>query len=114
MQTQFSPGSGPGRGRVWFLAVCLAACEAGAVDWPQYRGPNHDGVSSEMVRTNWTDAPPRQIWKIPLEPGLSSFAVGGGKAFTQVRRVVQGENREVCVALNADTGQELWATPHMR
>lgn len=111
MQTRFSPGSGPGRGRVWCLAVCLVACEAGAVDWPQYRGPNHDGVSSEMVRTNWTDAPPRQIWKIPLEPGLSSFAVGGGKAFTQVRRVVQGESREVCVALNADTGQELWATP---
>jgi outer membrane protein assembly factor BamB len=80
-------------------------------DWLQYRGPNHDGISSEVIRTNWSDSPPRQIWKIPLAPALSSFTVSAGKAFTQVHRMVNGQDQEVCIALNADTGQELWATP---
>jgi len=63
------------------------------------------------MRTNWTDAAPSQVWKVPLDPALSSFTVSGGRVFTQVRRTVGGQDSEVCLALNADTGQELWATP---
>jgi outer membrane protein assembly factor BamB len=84
--------------------------EAHAGDWLQYRGPNHNGISPELIRTNWSDLPPRQVWKVPMDPALSSFTVSGGKVFTQVRRTVGGQDSEVCVALNADTGQELWAT----
>jgi outer membrane protein assembly factor BamB len=36
--------------------------------------------------------------------------VAGGKAFTVVERNVQGVQSEVCVALDANTGKELWAT----
>ena len=82
-----------------------------ASDWPQYRGPNHDGVASESIRTNWSETPPRQVWKVTLDPGLSSFAIGGGKAFTQVRRRLSGQEREFCVTLDAETGKELWAVP---
>src|SRR5262245_26031953 len=81
-----------------------------ADDWPQYRGPNHDGISTETIRTNWSGEAPRQIWKIPLDPGLSSFSVSGGRAFTLVRRPVSGQNQEICVALDSDTGEELWAS----
>jgi len=48
---------------------------------------------------------------VPLDPALSSFTVSGGRVFTQVRRNIGGQDREVCIALNADSGQELWATP---
>jgi len=84
-----------------------------AGDWPQYRGPNHDGISTESIRTNWADTQPRQIWKVPLDPGLSSFSVSGGRVYTQVRRTISGQAQpqEICIALDADTGQELWATP---
>jgi outer membrane protein assembly factor BamB len=82
-----------------------------ASDWPHYRGPNHDGVASETIRTNWAETPPRQVWKVALDPGLSSFAIRGGKAFTQVRRRSAGQEREFCVALDAETGKELWAVP---
>ena len=81
-----------------------------AVDWPQYRGPNHDGLSTETIRTNWSVEPPRQVWKVPLEPALSSFSVSAGKAFTMVRRPVGNGEQEFCIALNADTGAELWAS----
>jgi outer membrane protein assembly factor BamB len=82
-----------------------------ASDWPQYRGPTHDGISTENIRTNWSQSPPRRLWKVPLQPALSSFTVGGGRVFTQVRRPLNGGDQEFCVAMNADTGAELWATP---
>jgi len=91
-----------------FVALATPWLHAG--DWPQYRGPNHDGISTETIRTNWSTEPPRQLWKIPLDPGLSSFSISGGRAFTLVRRLVGGQNQEVCIALNADTGAELWAS----
>src|SRR5204863_3525216 len=94
---------------LWSLAA-LTATALRAGDWPQYRGPNHDGISTEIIRTNWSQEAPRQVWKVPLDPGLSSFSVSGGKAFTQVRRSVNGEPREFCLALNAETGAEVWAT----
>ena len=95
------------------LLPALAPMASGlrAADWPQYRGPNHDGTSTETIRTNWSETPPRQIWKVPLDPALSSFAIAGGKAFTQVRRRLGSSDQEFCIALNAETGQELWATP---
>ena len=94
---------------LWLFAA-LAASALRAGDWPQYRGPNHDGVSTETIRTNWSEEAPRLVWKVPLELAFSSFAVSGGKAFTQVKRAVGGQDKEFCVALNADTGDEIWAT----
>lgn len=81
-----------------------------STDWPQYRGPNHDGSSSETLRTNWNQTPPKVVWKKSISPAWSSITVSGGRAFTQANRSVSGEKREVCIALNADTGAELWAT----
>jgi outer membrane protein assembly factor BamB len=97
--------------RLHVLLVSFFCFSIWAGDWLQYRGPNHDGISNESIRTNWTEVQPRQIWKVPLDPGLSSFSVSGGRVYTQVRRTISGQDQEVCIALNADTGQELWATP---
>src|SRR4030095_217823 len=91
------------------LALATATLRAG--DWPQYRGPHHDGISTDTIRTNWSTVPPRQIWKVPLDAGLSSFSISGGRAFTLVRRSVGGQNQEFCIALDTETGQELWASP---
>src|SRR5438477_6078857 len=91
-----------------FVALAAAALRAG--DWPQYRGPNHDGISTETIRINWTEQPPRLVWKVSLGPALSSFTISNGRAFTQVRRHVLQADREFCVALDANTGAELWAT----
>lgn len=111
MNTWRQPNETRCRGRLSWAFVVLVALSLDAADWTQYRGPNHDGISSDILRTNWSAAPPRPLWRIPLDPALSSFTVAGGRAFTQVRRTVDGQDREVCIALNADTGQELWATP---
>jgi outer membrane protein assembly factor BamB len=78
-------------------------------DWPQYRGPNHDGVSPEQIPLKWPASGPRAVWKTPLKNGFSSFTLGGGKAYTIVTRDFDGGDQETCLALDADTGKELWA-----
>ena len=82
-----------------------------ATDWPQYRGPDHDGSSPEPIRTDWSQKPPKVVWKKTVEPAWSSITVSGGRAFTQVNRRISGAQSEVCIALDAGTGRELWATP---
>lgn len=91
--------------------LVLAAMSVCAADWPQYRGPNHDGISAENIRTNWSAEAPRQVWKVPLQPGLSSFAISGGRAFTLVRTPGAQPKTEYCVALDAATGNEIWRKP---
>jgi len=96
---------------LWIKLTLLVALAipASAADWPQYRGPNHDGSSAEELRSDWSRIAPKVIWKRAIQPAWSSVTVAGGRAFTMVNRRIAGQQREVCVALNAATGAELWA-----
>ena len=96
-------------GMPWVILLSFCLRSAGG-EWTQYRGSNHDGVSLEAIRTNWSAVPPRQVWKVPLDPALSSVTIAGGRVFTQVRRTLEDEDKDFCVALNAETGAEIWAT----
>lgn len=80
-----------------------------AVDWAQYNGPLGDNSSPESIRTNWTAAPPKVLWRKSIGPGWSSIAVSNGRLFTQERRGTQTGQREFCVALDAASGTQLWA-----
>ncbi len=91
--------------------IFLAATAGFAADWPQFRGPNLDSTTTEKISSHWSAAGPKQLWKVPTTDGFSSFVVSGGKAFTVVRRTVETVPWEVCVALDANTGKGLWATP---
>jgi outer membrane protein assembly factor BamB len=82
--------------------------QAPAEEWPQYRGLTQDGISAETLSLSWGATPPAVLWKVPVQNGFSSFAVSGGKAFTQVNRELAGASREIVVALDAETGKELW------
>ena len=93
------------------LVICISSISVGdeTAEWPCWRGPNRDGKSPDTsLLKEWPEAGPPQIWKVPTATGFSSFAVAGGRVFTLVRREIGGESREVCVALDADTGRELW------
>jgi outer membrane protein assembly factor BamB len=80
-----------------------------AVEWTQYSGPNLDGSSPETVRTNWGRLPPHVVWRKSIGPGWSSVAVSGGRVFTLEKRTVNGSPREVCLALDAATGDPIWS-----
>ena len=83
-----------------------------AADWTHYRGPAGDGLSPEKWPLgSWPTNGLHRLWRTPVETGFSSFTIADGKAFTVVARSIEGENREACLALDAATGKELWATP---
>lgn len=94
-----------------FATSLAAALTVHAADWPQYRGPYLDGSTTEKIATKWPAGGPKALWKVPAPNGFSSFTVAGGKAFTQVTRNVGGVDREVAIALDANTGKEAWAFP---
>src|SRR5258708_7069597 len=97
---------------LWWAVGCwyAAAFHGAAADWPQYRGPNHDGCSTDRINKQWTGSVTKPVWLGSLTNALSSFAVTGGRAFTQVRRNIDGADKEVCVALSITNGAELWST----
>jgi outer membrane protein assembly factor BamB len=88
-----------------------AALSASAVDWPQYGGPNLNRSTPEKIQKVFPAGGPKTVWRAPITDGFSSFTVGDGKAFTLVLRDFQGAPRETLIALDANSGKELWAQP---
>ena len=90
------------------LPLLFLSATLHAVDWPQYRGPQGDGTTSEVVAKPWPASGPKQLWKVKSPNGFSSFAVAGQRVFTLEGRNVDGATQEVLVARDVDSGKELW------
>jgi outer membrane protein assembly factor BamB len=80
---------------------CIAAL-ASAADWPNWRGPQHDGISHESGWKPELSKKPR--WTQEIGVGFSSFAVADGRVYT----MGNVDNRDIVWCLDADTGELLW------
>jgi outer membrane protein assembly factor BamB len=74
-------------------------------DWPEFRGPNRDGVLHDArLNTDWDANPPKLLWSRRIGPAWSSMIVVDGFLVTQEQR---GE-REAIVCYEAATGNDVW------
>lgn len=86
--------------------TALVPSEPGGHAWPQWRGPQRDGISGETGwRKDWTAVPPRKLWSAQVGAGMSSCVVADGRLVTQGN---DGQGRDAVLALDAATGAELW------
>jgi outer membrane protein assembly factor BamB len=87
------------------LITLFPCAGARAGNWPQWRGPTGDGVSSETsLPLNWSNDS-NVLWKFPLNgPASSSPIVWGDAAFLTTQ---EGDNLSL-VKINVKTGKAEW------
>ncbi|HEY3324448.1 MAG TPA: PQQ-binding-like beta-propeller repeat protein [Planctomycetota bacterium] len=93
----------------FLLLTFFATTEVSASDWPQWRGPNRDGISTEVPLT----LPEKKLlWEQPL-PEISrdtsakpsaGIVVSGGCAVA----VSHNAGQDIVTCFNAETGKQLW------
>ncbi len=106
------------------LGVLVVAGLASADDWPQWLGPQRDGVWRENgILEKFPHGGPKVLWTAPAGIGYAGPAVAGGKMFVMdyvsakdlpengfARGRFAGKERIVC--RDATTGKQLWITDY--
>jgi len=91
------------------LTVSLGSALAAAVDWPQWRGPNRDDISTETgLLKEWPEGGPKLAWKTTgVGVGFSGVSVVGERIYTM------GDigDSSYALALKAADGQIVWKSP---
>ena len=80
-----------------------------AEDWPQWRGPNRDGISQEKgLLAQWPEAGPKMLWQLhDIGDGYSTPSVVGEQLYVMANR---GMQNEFVTCLAVKDGSEVWTT----
>jgi len=77
-----------------------------ANDWPQWRGPDRNGISKESGFLDaWPQQGPPIAWKANVGLGFTSIVVSNGKAVTVGHNE---DDKDTVFCFDAATGKEIW------
>jgi outer membrane protein assembly factor BamB len=91
------------------IGIGACALPAAAADWPQWRGPQRDGISQEtgLLKT-WPKDGPKVAWQSDkVGNGYSTPSVAGDRIYLIGN---EGRKKEFVEALNVQDGRLIWAT----
>jgi outer membrane protein assembly factor BamB len=76
-----------------------------ALDWPQWRGPNRNGLSFEKELANrWPKPGSEVLWRKSVGEGYSGVAVSNSRLFS----MWDEGNSQYLVCMDAQNGKEIW------
>jgi len=84
--------------------LCAATIATQAADWPQWRGPNRDGVAGSFTEPARWPEKITERWKTTVGAGHASPVLVGGRIYLHTRQ----QEDEVVSALDAPSGKILW------
>ena len=89
-----------------FAVLILTSGLAKAADWPQFLGPDRNGISKETgLIDSWGASGPKELWRIPGGVGMAAVVVKGKLACT----MIQTPREQQLLAFDAETGKKKWA-----
>jgi len=90
---------------ICLLVISADLSNADDYDWPRWRGPNGDGISTE---TDWNPealaGSPKILWKVNIGLGHSNVAIKANRLYTMGQR----GRENIIYCFNAETGEEIW------
>jgi outer membrane protein assembly factor BamB len=87
-------------------AILLSTLPVFAADWANWRGPTHDGVSTETGwQATWPAEGPKQLWKKSIGIGFSSLTVSKGRLYASGN----SNNVDTIFCFDAESGKEIWS-----
>lgn len=99
---------------MWNLVLCslLLMPADGTGNWPQWRGPHRDGVSTESgLLTEWPKDGPKLLWEAKgAGRGYASLAITGGKIYTLGDKTAGEDDSTYAVCFDETNGKQLWKT----
>jgi outer membrane protein assembly factor BamB len=92
------------------LLLALIGFNVSADDWPQWRGPQRNGMSKEAgLLKEWPKDGPKLVWQVKeIGSGYSTPSVVGKRLYLLSN---EGTDKEFVQALEAADGKRAWMTP---
>ncbi|MHC4912613.1 MAG: outer membrane protein assembly factor BamB family protein, partial [Planctomycetota bacterium] len=95
--------------KVLTVIVCLISSSFNSVmaDWPQYLGPDRNGISPETsLASSWPKGRPKILWKSPVGKGFAGVSIKDGKVYLVDR---MDSKKDVLRCYDFESGAELWS-----
>src|ERR1035437_1969931 len=94
------------RRSIFILFCFVVIISTYAQDWPQYLGPNRNGLSAQKgILRSWPQQGPKVLWTVDVGIGFGGPVIKNGKVYLLDRDDKVGDKMR---CLDLSSGKEIW------